>query len=760
MTDAPLPVRRHFCGVAFDGSVIEMYPPLMSGGTLLLRSVDIAASLARHPEVTHMLAVPSALSVIDPACATGLRTLSVGGEAVPKYFLKTWAAANRKIWNVYGPTETSVCSHKNLLSADDNLILVGGPNPNYFCYVLDENLRRLPTGAVGDLWIGGVGVARGYLNRPEKTAAAFRPNPFHPSQATGGRMYNSGDKARWKPNGKIQVLGRADGQVKIRGLRIEQVFKQTRFASFALPPPYLTSFSLPPARRTIRLGEIEAQLREQDGVGAAAVIVREETKGAKYLAAYLTPKGIDVDALITKVSINLAAYMVPQAVVLMDALPITANGKLDIKALPKPERMLVVGGEQEYVAPASESEKTVTEVFASMLGLEKVGMHDDFVQLGGNSLLLIRLASRISKTFDVKINVSDAMRAKTPAGFVELLGLADSTPRVAITRSHLRDAADGDTFVTSAQQHALWVTEQMSGSNSKATYNIPFTIRIGGDLANSDAVARAIKQLVANEEVLRTVIKESTRGDGSVQKVVGVEEAWEHTVVACAVSDFSGLPTMEEREAAARAFVQQDAQRGFDIARGVFRSAVLKLSDTSVVAYFNVHHVAFDGASLAPFGIRLLELLKSDYSEQCGAPKLPPHAHVLQYADYAEWKQATFTDEIKAKELQFYREALEGAPTLLEIQTTFKRPTEITTRGGTLLEKLEAPIVAQLERFVASSDGNITLFSTLISAFGATLAVHAQQTDVVIGTLSANRPEDELESMLGYFVNASVFCIL
>ena len=370
--------------IAFDIAGLELYLPLTCGARTILADQKtgldpalLSETLLRH-EATFLQATPSAWGMlIEAGCAglNGIQAIS-GGEALPQDLAKRLMQQARKLWNVYGPTETTIWSSALAVEAATlarRRLSIGRPIANTQIYILDANLQPAPIGVTGELYIGGAGVARGYLNRPELTAERFVQDPF--AAEPDARMYKTGDLGRWRADGTIDFLGRNDFQVKIRGFRIE-------------------------------LGEIEARLRAHPDVQDAVVIAREDSPGDKRLAAYyIGEAGLDAGALRAHVSETLPEYMAPAAFMRLDALPLTPNGKVDRKALPAPGEDAFAS--RNYEAPADEIEEALAQIWRELLKVERVGRRDNFFDIGGHSLLAIRLLQRIKQVMEVSIPLSD-----------------------------------------------------------------------------------------------------------------------------------------------------------------------------------------------------------------------------------------------------------------------------------------------------------------------------------------------------------------
>ncbi|MFP2933503.1 non-ribosomal peptide synthetase, partial [Pyxidicoccus sp. 3LG] len=364
--------------MAFDVSVMEMFSTLSAGGTLVLvppeqriPGTDLQRALGEG-RITTAVLTPSMLSVLSPEELPDLVTVLTGGEACPPELADRWSKG-RRVVNQYGPTETTICATSTVHVPGSGRLPIGRATPTPRLYVLDETLQPVPAGVAGELYIGGAGVARGYLRRPELTAERFVPDLF--STEPGARLYRTGDKVRLRVDGNLEFLGRLDFQVKLRGFRIE-------------------------------LGEVESVLASHRAVEQAVVVMREDSPGDKRLVAYVKLReSLDggTASLRAAMKERLPGYMVPSAVVVLDAFPLNRSGKVDRKALPAPETD--ARSERPKVAPRNETEQQLVSIFSELLGVSGIGIHDDFFELGGHSLLATRAAARINSTFDMELPV-------------------------------------------------------------------------------------------------------------------------------------------------------------------------------------------------------------------------------------------------------------------------------------------------------------------------------------------------------------------
>jgi amino acid adenylation domain-containing protein/non-ribosomal peptide synthase protein (TIGR01720 family) len=659
--------------VSFDISGLELYLPLLSGAAVVLapkeavRDPEVLADLVRRTGATVLQATPTLFRALpDLSCVRGLRVL-VGGEALSPDLAAGLAAHAASVINLYGPTETTIWSTAQRITG--GVVGVGTPIGNTRAYVLDAALRPVPDGFAGELHLAGAGVARGYLGRPGLSAERFVADPYGPA---GARMYRTGDLARRLPDGTLDVLGRVDHQVKLRGFRIE-------------------------------LGEIEAVLTAADAVAQAVAVIREDRPGDRRLVAYVvgTP---DLDA----VRLALPDYMVPSAVVVLDALPTTPNGKLDRAALPPPD-YAGTGGDE----PRTPAEELLAGVFADVLGVPLVGIRDDFFALGGHSLLAARVAARARALFGVELSIRDVFDAPTVAGLAALLSLAEAGE----ARPPL--VATDAPATMSAAQRSLWFLSELDGPN--ATYNLPLVLDLEGPL-DVPALRAALVDLVTRHEPLRTVFP----GDG----------------VPVLLSPACPLTVTSEPADLAAAI-----REPFDIAvEAPLRARLFTAAPDRHTLLLLVHHIAGDEWSLTP----MLDDLGVAYAARLAgsAPAWKPLP--LRYADYAAWQQRLPVDT----HLAYWRETLAGAPPVLRLPTDRPRPARASGAGGIVPFTIDADLLARL-RGVARSAGG-TVFMAVQAAVAALLTRLGAGTDIPLGTPVAGRGDEALERLVGYFVNTVV----
>ncbi|RYZ35011.1 MAG: amino acid adenylation domain-containing protein, partial [Myxococcaceae bacterium] len=577
----------------FDLSVFEVFAPLVSGGTVVVAQNALAlAGLKEAQRVTLLNTVPSAVAelVRSGGIPSSVETVNLAGEALPNRLVQALYALPqvKEVNNLYGPTEdTTYSTHARVERGAKMEPRIGRPLEGTQAYVLDAKGQPVPEGVPGELYLGGEGLARGYLGQPGLTAERFVPDGF--SERAGARLYRTGDKVRWGRDGSLEYLGRMDFQVKVRGFRIE-------------------------------LGEVEAALAALPSIRDVVVVVREDAPGDKRLVAYVVAHAgqtVEATSLRSALKGRLPEYMVPSAFVVLEALPLNANGKVDRKALPKPE----AGAERTrvYVAPRTETEEVLANLWAQVLGVKQVGIEDSFFELGGHSLLATQAVSRIRTAFNVELPLRALFEAPTVA---ELAQKVESGRRATIT-TLVKQARTGQEPLSFAQQR-LWFLDQLQPGS--AFYNLPAAVRLSGPL-DVEALRRTFDELVRRHESLRTSFPVR---DGQPMQVV-VPAA--HSILES--EDLAALP-VAEREADAQRRAQWESQRPFDLAQGpLFRAKLLRLSATEHVLVLVMHHTISDGWSMGVL-VKELGALYGAFTQGHASPlpELP-----VQYADYATWQR-------------------------------------------------------------------------------------------------------------------------
>ena len=716
--------------LTFDMCLKQLFPPLLRGSEVwilpeqvLAEPATLLSALAARSKV-GLNCVPSLWTAILHAIQSGQATppgegltyLFFGGEPLSKELVARSLSAlpHLQIWNIYGPTEaTANASAARVIPGDE--VTIGRPIANTRIYILNSLLHPVPIGVQGELYIGGTGVARGYLNRPDLTAEKFVPDPFRAEP--GARMYKTGDLARYRPDGNIEFLGRADHQVKIRGFRIE-------------------------------LGEIEAALGQHPAVREAVVMAREDAAGdpsaslltEKRLVAYVVaereplPTTTDLRNFLKE---KLPEYMVPAVFVLLDALPLMPNGKIDRRALPAPDRSRPeLDG--AFVAPRTPTEELLAEIWAQLLNIERVGIHDNFFDLGGHSLLATQLVSRMRESFQVEIPLRRLFEVPTVAGLAESIEAARQSGQNLLAPPILPVPRNGDLALSFAQQR-LWFFDQLEPGLS--AYNIPAAVRLKGPL-NLAALERSLNEIVKRHESLRTTFG---KVDGRPTQVIAPT-----LTIHLPVVDLRKLPA-SKRETEVRRLVTAEAQRPFDLSQGpLLRGTVLRLGDEEHVGLLTMHHIVSDGWST---GILIREMATL-YVAFCAGGSSPLPTLPIQYADFAHWQRQWLQGEVLETQIAYWKEQLAGAPALIDLPTDHPRPAVQTFRGAH--QSLVLPKRLQEGFKALSRQEGVTQFMTLLAAFKVLLYRYTSQDDLIVGTPIANRNRLETEGLIGFFVNALV----
>ncbi len=703
-----------FASIAFDSSVGQIFAALTCGASIVLRdarwSPDTLAADVRRGRVTVAWLTPSAFSAmtaqLDDAGGTGpdLRLVRLGGEALQHEQVRQWfARTGVPLVNGYGPTEAAQEATTARIESLPEAVPVGRPVDNAKVFVVDRHGTPVPVGVPGEIWISCAGLARGYLGRPELTAEKFAERVV---DGTAYRVYRTGDLVKWRPDGVLEFVGRADNQVKLRGYRIE-------------------------------LGEIEATLAAHEALASVTVLVREDVPGDRRLVAYtVAAAGAQAPSagdLRTHLRRHLPEYMVPAAFVALDAMPLTPNGKTDRRALPAPDSRRDVAS--EYTAPRDAVEEAVTAIWSQLLGVETVGVHDNFFDLGGHSLLATQVTSRIRKVLGADLPVRTLFTAPTPAGLAAAVAAAG---REGVSRI-LPAVRDAGPLPLSFAQQRLWFLDQLEPGG--ADYLMPVALRIGGPL-DADALDAALTGLVARHEVLRTRFTAGPDGE-PVQTVdaPGPVTAERH--------DLRHLEPAA-REEAARAVADAEATGAFDLAAGpVLRAALVRLADEDHLLAVTVHHIAYDGWSS---GVLAREVAALYTAAVTGTPNGLPRP-ALNYADFAVWQRAWLSGEVLEGQLAHWRGALAGLEPL-ELPTDHPRPPVRSGHGALVPFTVPAEVAAAL-REVANARG-ASLFMVLLAVFQVLLSKYSGQQDIAVGTPIAGRNRAETEDMIGFFVNTLV----
>jgi amino acid adenylation domain-containing protein/non-ribosomal peptide synthase protein (TIGR01720 family) len=710
---APHDVLLAVTTLAFDIAGLELFLPLTVGARVEIAPRDVASDGHRLRELlascgaTVMQATPATWQMLLHAGWEGDRRLRLlcGGEELPRPLADALLRLGGELWNMYGPTETTIWSSVLRVQAGAGPVPIGPPIDNTWFALLDSRLRPVPRGAPGELFIGGAGVALGYLDRPELTAERFLDSPW--PDRLPGRVYRTGDLVRLDARGQLAFLGRGDEQVKLRGFRIE-------------------------------LGEIESVLAAQPGVRLAAALVHGAAPDERRLAAFFVPRaGLRpaVADLREALRARLPGYMVPASLVELEELPLTPAGKLDRRRLAA--LVPAQGGGQARVAPRGPLEEGVAGIFRELLRVDHAGAHDDFFALGGHSLLATRLVSRIRATFAVELPLGAVFAAPTVAGVARSIAELRGQGRAAAAGPIPRVPRTGDLPLSFAQ-HRLWLLDQMGAG---AGYHMRLELALTGPL-DVAALGRALDALVARHETLRTRFPVV---GGQPRQLI---EPAGH--VPLALHDRTQLP-VGQLPGALRDHAAQDARRPFDLAQGpLFRAAVLRLAGNEAVLVLSFHHIVADGWS---YELLAREVAALYHGCVTGAPPDVPPLPV-QYADFAAWQREWLAGGALEKQLQFWKRQLAGGVEALQLPTDRPRPPVQSFAGAAQRLVLGRELRDALAALAREHDA--TLAMVCLAAFQALLARYSGQPVVVVGSPIANRTLAELEGLVGFFVNSLV----
>ena len=739
-----------FASLTFDISFEEIFSTLATGACLFLvrdsMRVDISA-LGRFIDEHRIERFHLPVLVLQrlaeefcdkPQTLLSLRELMVGGEQlqITDDLRKLFARLNDcTLYNHYGPSETHVVTSFTLPHDPETWSVfppLGRPINNTEIHLLDSHLHPVPAGVPGELYIGGACLAHGYLNRPELTAERFVPHPF--SSAPGARLYRTGDLARYQKDGNIEFIGRNDFQVKIRGMRIE-------------------------------LGEIETTLRQHEAVSKAIVTLRQDGGEKKIVAYVLANPGCAIEArqLRDLLRTKLPEYMLPSAFVTLASFPLTPSGKIDRLALPAPEMNLET--EASYIAPRGALEEVLATIFGEVLKLDRVGVGDNFFDLGGHSLSATQIASRVRETFRVELPVRKIFEEPTVEALArslredqgeqiertaELLlqvsSFADDEVREQTIRKEFvspepseketRKPPQTRTAPLSFSQQRLWFLDQYEPNN--ILYNIPTAIRLHGAL-DVTALERSLNEILNRHESLRTTF--GVVRDRPVQ-VINEKRAFRLSVIEL---------REEDQEATALRLAAEEARKPFNLADGpLLRVTLLRLADDEHVMLITMHHIISDGWSIKVLIREIGELYEAYANDrEITLPDLP-----IQYADFAAWQRGWLQGERLEEQLSYWRTQLADAPPLLELPTDRPRPTFKTFHGADICLSLSRDLSAGISRL--SRREGATVFMTLLAAFSTLLYRYSGQRDILIGTPIANRNRAETESLIGFFINTLV----
>ncbi|MGW9571720.1 amino acid adenylation domain-containing protein [Paenibacillus terrae] len=679
----------------FDAFMFDVFGSLLHGARLVLVPKDVVLNISQLPRVikregVSVLMITTALFnlLVDlaPDCIQSIRKVLFGGErASVDHVRRALAAAGpERLLHMYGPSESTVFATfypVNEVNDQAVSIPIGKPVSNTAVYILDTFNRPQPIGVAGELCVGGDGIVLGYLNRPELTGEKFTIHPFE----DGARIYRTGDLARWLPDGNIEFIGRIDHQVKIRGQRIE-------------------------------LGEIEHQLLQHEAVRETAVLALDMAGGEKRLCAYFVAETVlTVSELREHAAKGLPAYMIPSAFIQLDELPLTGNGKIDRRALPAPEED--AAADSDYTAPRNEMEAAVAGIWQAVLDVQRVGIHDNFFDLGGHSLKAMAMLARVHRELEAEIPLRELFASPTAAAFAEVLSRSGKSVFDSIGRAPRQEV-----YPVSSAQKRLYVLQQMEGAEQ--SYNMPAVFDLEGPLVQERFNA-VIKELVRRHEALRT----------SFELVDGtpMQRVWEETNFAVEYVQASQKEAAEMLAHLVRPFVLNQAP--------LFRVTLIRTSEMKHLLFIDMHHIISDGASV--------DILMDEIARLYVGEELEPLR--IQYKDYAVWQQSFFRTEAFRQQEAYWLEQIGKDIPSLQLPTDYVRPAVQTFAGDRIRFALDDMFATVLRRL--AQDTGTTLNMVLLACYTTLLGKLSGQNDIVVGTPFVGRPHSDLERLVGMFVN-------
>ena len=714
--------------VSWDAFTLELWGALLRGGRSVLAQQQRVTSGEEIREYVQgrgvntlwlTAALFNAVVESDVRCLEGLKYVMTGGETASVAHIRRALKElpRMRVVNGYGPSECTVFSSCYVVPTElpEGLISlpIGKPIGDRRMYVLDRWMNVTPVGVVGEAYIGGASVARGYMGRAEMTAERFVPDPYNAK--VGERLYRTGDLVRWRKDGTIEFVGRNDFQVKVRGFRIE-------------------------------LGEIEAILQQQSGVQGCAVVAKTGVNGSKRLVAYVVGDR-NREELRRDLKGKLPAYMIPNAIIGLQELPLTSNGKLDRQALENLEDLDSGDSEEHYEAPCTELEEQLAEIWAAVLEVARVGRQGNFFDLGGHSLLAISMASRCRNVFGLDVPVRAIFESPTIAELAEVIELelksqgrkpGDDRDAIPTQRS---SAVRPSVFPLSYQQEQLWFLDQFQPGSD--FYNVPLAWKLKGDL-DVPTLERSLREVVRRHEQLRTCFVMDQQ-EGLRQKVVG-----EELDVRLPVMDLRHL-TVAEREEQARKIVEEEGRKAFDLTHApLWRGVLVRTEEREHVLGFTLHHILCDDWSL-----RILMSEWGKLYEAYGKGEESPLPELeMQYGEYALEQRERLSRGKFQQQMDYWKAQLKGMPQVLELPTDHVRPARESFRGGTEQRILSSDLFEGLN--AVGKGERASLFMTLLAVCQALLMRYTGQEDFGVGTVVANRKRAEMEPIFGFFLNTLV----
>ena len=694
-----------FTSYTFDVSVSEFFCALISGNSLNILSnttkkdaLLISKYINEH-SINYLYLPPVVLSELPRVKYKTLDKIVYAGEPCDRNTALYWSTSY-KLYNYYGLTEGTVhFTEKKIING--NVASIGSPISNSKAYVLSSELLPLPIGAIGELYVSGVGLARGYLNKPDLTKEKFIPNPFQSDKERqtnkNSRLYKTGDLVRWLTSGELEYIGRNDFQVKIRGFRIE-------------------------------LGEIESTLNEYKGVKQAVVLARENKKTTnKYLVAYYTSSGgdkLNEEEVFSYLATKLPEYMIPIAIIHLDKLPLTLNGKLDRKALPDP----VLSNVDRYVAPRNKLESKLCHIFSDVLGIEadNVGINDDFFRLGGNSINAIKLANKINNNTSFNISIADIFKYKNIKNLAYEIEKHNKAS-ITIPKVNVKQEKQVLSF---AQERLFFIDKYEQGTNA---YNIPIAYKLNEN-TNINFLIKAIHSIVKRQHILRSSIKED---NGNLYQYIN------------SFSDKYFNKVIVKNSQELNKSMNKDINYIFDLSNEYPIKVVIYSLEDSKEQYISVviHHIAFDGWSIDI----LINELRAFYDYYNNNIPVSLAKLDIQYKDFAIWQRKYLSGKLLAKQTKYWKQLLDGYENIA-LSSDYARPLQIDYIGNSINFELGKKLSHNL-RNIAKQLG-VSLYTLLLASYYLMLRAYSNQDDIVVGAPMANRHYPKIQDLMGFFINS------
>ncbi|MER2370200.1 amino acid adenylation domain-containing protein [Photorhabdus laumondii] len=699
--------------ISFDIAVLELYLPWLSGATCVVAAQQdvtdparLVALLEQH-SISLLQATPTTWNMLLESGWQGRSSLKMisGGEALPLATATALLSKGSALWNMYGPTETTVWSTIAKLDVqllEQQLVTIGLPLNNTTIYLLDEQLKPVPFGAVGELYIGGDGLAEGYFKREDLTTERLINLTF--SDGLTAKVYKTGDLARYTTEGSLVYLGRNDYQVKLRGHRIE-------------------------------LGEIEQVINLFPQITRSVVVALNDQQTQQYLAGYVVAEQqIDIDALRQHLEQKLPAYMLPRAIIQLETLPLTLNNKIDRKALPTPQDSDIAV--KASTPPIGETEAALAAIWCEMLDIERIGRDDNFFMVGGHSLIATKVITKINEQFECRLQVRDIFEAATVALLAERVPYAAWDKRYQTIPIIERKT---NLLPQSYAQQRIWFIEQFGGDST--AYNMVSAYTVSGKFELA-AANLALQTIIDRHEVLRTVYHSDENGTWQV-----IKPEWSFEIAQSDISDIGKAG----QEAWIEQAIQHEMTYRFDLAQDVMvRCHYISTSMEQGVLLFNMHHIASDGWSM---GVLVKEFVSLYQAYRQGRTN-PLPALEIQYADYAVWQHSAAEESQLAAGVAYWQQQLSDLPPVHGLPLDYARPANQTSHGRSYEFSLDNEVSKGLQQLALTQ--GCTLFMVLHAAFTILLSRHSGQRDIVVGTPIANRLQTSLTPLIGCFINTLV----